>query len=60
LVLKEQCCKRPTLANPDFSRQLFLDPDASEDGCGFALYHEGPAGSKDVIFYGSRTWEIQC
>ena len=58
--LKSECCKRHTLANPDFSRRLFLDPDASQDGHGFVLYHElteNGVESKDAIMYGSRSWE---
>ncbi len=37
-MLKEACCARPTLANPDFKRPFLIDVDASDVGHGFMLY----------------------
>ena len=36
--IKELCCARPELANPDYSKPFYIDPDASELGYGFALF----------------------
>ena len=54
--LKNLTCARPSLWNPDHTRALYLDTDASEDGWGYTMYHQGPNGQKEVICFGSHAF----
>jgi hypothetical protein len=56
-ALKTMTCARPTLAAPDFERRFYLDTDASEDGHGWMLYHQGEDGIKHPVSFGSKAWK---
>ncbi len=55
-ALKEACCARPTLANPDFKRPFLIDVDASDVGHGYMLYQLDEKGSPEPVMYGSKYW----
>ena len=64
-TLLKACCERPCLANPDYEKPFFIDPDASKSGHGFCLYQKqetnaklkrGEQEGRDVIMYGSKAW----
>ena len=56
-ALKKMTCARPTLAAPDFERRFYVDTDASEDGHGWMLYHQGEDGIKHPVSFGSKAWK---
>ena len=54
--LKEACCARLSLANPDYSKPFHIDIDASDVGHGFMLYQLDVKESVLPVLYGSKCW----
>jgi len=49
----------PTLAPVDPDSQLYLESDASDNGCGAVLWQQSPRGAKSIIGYFSKAWETK-
>ena len=54
--LKEACCARTSLANPDYKLPFHLDVDASDVGYGFKLFQVDEAEVEHPVLYGSKCW----
>jgi ribonuclease HI len=46
----------PALAPVDSDSQLFLESDASDEGCGAVLWQQSPRGGKSILGYFSKGW----
>ena len=57
---KEQVANIQVLAFPDDNRELYVDADASQFGCGAMLYQEDPQGTKIPLRFMAHTFTAQA
>ena len=52
--------KPKTLSVPDYTKQFFIEADASQSGFGAMIYQEGPDSEKNVVAYASKALSKQA